>query len=68
MERIFWVKNGELSNVNEWLSKYGGRVKTITPVCENIAAYSHAGGESSDYDKGYYVGDIYAYVVVEIGS
>ena len=65
MERIFWVKNGELKEVNEWLQK-GGRVKMITPVSETISAYGYANGK--DYfaeDKGYYLGGIYAYVVVE---
>ena len=64
MERIFWVKNGELSTVNQWLQK-GGRVKSIHPIAEPIASYGYAGGETGWQDKGYYVSDIYAYIVVE---
>ncbi len=64
MERIFWVKNGELREVNDWLQK-GGRVKSIHALSETISAYGYAGGESFGEDKGNYVGDIYAYVVVE---
>jgi len=65
MERIFWVKNGELSNINDWLQK-GGRVKMIKPVSETIAAYGYTASESYCSDSaGYYVGDIYAYVVIE---
>jgi len=65
MERIFWVKNGELKTINEWLQK-GGRVKMIKPVSETIAAYGYSANEaycSENHD--YYVGDIYAYVVIE---
>ena len=70
MQRIFWVKNGELDKVNEWLQK-GGKVKMIQPVSETIAAYGyHASNSIASYTQneenhGYYVGDIYAYVVVE---
>ena len=35
MERVFWVKNGELETVNEWLQQ-GGRVKMIKPVSETF--------------------------------
>lgn len=64
MERIFWVKNGDLEEVNDWLQK-GGRVKAIHAVSETISAYGYAGGDTYVDEKGNYVGDIYAYVVVE---
>jgi len=65
MERIFWVKNGELEEVNRWLQK-GGRVKSIHPLCETITSYANNGhGTYTSSEHGYYVGDIYAYVVVE---
>lgn len=64
MERIFWVKNGDLSEVNAWLQK-GGKVKMIQAVPEAISSYGYAGGEACMFDKGKYLGDIYAYVVVE---
>lgn len=63
MQRVFWVKNGELSEVNEWLQK-GGVVKSIHAVSETVSAYGYAGGETFLDDKGYYWGDVYAYVVV----
>ena len=64
MEKIFWVKNGELREVNNWLQK-GGRVKMIKAVSETIAAYGYAGGETSSSNYDHYEGDIYAYIVVE---
>lgn len=70
MERIFWIKNGELGEVNNWLQK-GGRVKMIQAVSETISSYGyHAINSSISYNEneekhGNYVGDIYAYVVVE---
>ena len=64
MERIFWVENGNLSEVNNWLQK-GGRVKSINPISERIASYGYAGGESIEDRDGYYVSNIYAYIVVE---
>ena len=70
MEKIFFVKNGELSEVNTWLQKWG-RVKSIQPVAENISAYGYAAFEAegtsfyNEEKSRSYVGDIYAYVVVE---
>ena len=70
MEQVFWVKNGELGEVNKWLQK-GGRVKMIKPVTESISSYGYHSSNSSvslndnDEQHGYYVGDIYAYVVIE---
>ena len=65
MERVFWVKNGELETVNEWLQQ-GGRVKMIKPVSETISAYAYPASDvTSGAESGYYVGDIYAYIVIE---
>ena len=64
MEQIYWVKNGELTDVNKWLQK-GGRVKLIQVVSENVAAFGCAGGKSDMYDYCNIKGDIYAYIVVE---
>ena len=64
MERVFWIKNGELEEVNKYLQK-GGRVKSIHAVPECISSYGYAGGETGYEDKGNFVGDIYAYVVIE---
>ena len=70
MEQVFWIKNGELGEVNKWLQK-GGRIKMIQPVTESITSYGyHASnyeGSFNDNEEqhGYYVGDIYAYVVIE---
>lgn len=65
MERIFWVKNGNLEVVNDWL-EHGGRVKSIYAVPEVVSAYGYTSNGTLADEKGRYVGDIYAYVVVEI--
>ena len=59
MEQIFFVKNGELKEVNKWLQK-GGRVKYIQALGEPL----HNGGESTVYSSDR-TGDIYAYIVIE---
>lgn len=41
MEKLFLVKNDDLSEVNEWLQK-GGRVKHISSVAECISAYGYS--------------------------
>ena len=74
MERVFWVKNGDLEEVNHWLQK-GGKIKMIQAVSETIAAYGYRGYDgdkesissrwSNSETHGNYVGDIYAYVVIE---
>ena len=64
MEKIFWVKNGDLDEVNNWLQK-GGKVKMIKAVSETISAYGYAGGETDACGSDYCEGDIYAYIVVE---
>ena len=70
MEKLFLVKNDDLSEVNEWLQK-GGRVKHISSVAECISAYGYSAhgayyvGYDHDEKKGSYVGDIFAYVVIE---
>lgn len=64
MEQIFWVKNGNLNEVNKWLQK-GGRVKSIHALSESISSYGCAGGQTYGHEHGNYVGDIYAYIVVE---
>ena len=57
MEQIFFVRNGDLSEVNKWLQK-GGRVKFIQALGEPF----HNGGDTSPYPR---TGEIYAYIVVE---
>lgn len=64
MEQVFWVKNGDLKEVNKYLQK-GGRVKSIHAVSESVSAYGYGNGTSSFGHEGRYVGDIYAYVVIE---
>ncbi len=73
MEKIFWVQNGDLDEVNQWLRK-GAKVKIIKAVSEVISAYGyHAYGDYKNecyYNNsagcGEYRGDIYAYIVLEI--
>ena len=62
MEQIFLVQNGDLREVNRALEE-GGRVKAIHAVSQAVSAYGY--GDTYNCDKGSYVGDIYAYVVVE---
>ena len=65
MEHIFFIKNGDLKEVNSYLQK-GGRVKSIHAVPETVSSYGYAAGKDIyAEDKGKYVGDVYAYIVVE---
>lgn len=57
MEQVFFVKNGDLSEVNKWLQK-GGRVKFIQAIGESI----HNGANTYPYPG---TGEVYAYIVVE---
>ena len=57
MEQVFFVENGDLSEVNKWLQK-GGRVKIIQALAETI----HNGAAEYSNDI---TGNIYAYIVVE---
>ena len=51
--------------VNKFLEQKNGRVKSITPISKNVAAYGYAGGDSGYCENECYYGSIYAYVVVE---
>ena len=64
MERVFFVVNGNLTEVNNWLQK-GAKVKTILAVPENVSSYGYAGGESFNSNDGNIRGDICAYFVLE---
>lgn len=55
MEKIFFVVNNNLKEVNRELYSSGGRVKMIQTVSEMV---SDSSGQKS-------TGDVYAYVVVE---
>ena len=57
MERIFFVRNGDLSVVNSWLQK-GGRVKFIQVIGQPL----HNGGDTCVLTK---TADVYAYIVLE---
>lgn len=56
MEKMIYVKNIDVSEVNDYLEK-GWKVKLITSVAQNIAI----GGQGFDQDRGLYG----AYVVLE---
>lgn len=64
MEKIFFVENGDLDEVNEYLKK-GARVKYISSSAECVSAWGYGCGEVSNYDTGVSYGDIYAYIVLE---
>ena len=57
MEQVFFVKNGDLTEVNKWLQK-GGRVKFIQALGEPF----HNGADTTPYPRN---GEIYAYIVIE---
>ena len=65
MERVFFVKNGDLAEVNNWLQK-GAKVKSILAVPENVSSYGYSDSHSYSIDNhGAYRGDIAAYFVLE---
>ena len=70
MEKIYLIKNGDLREINKLLEN-GSRVKMIQPVSEAIAAYGYPASNSSmsfndnKEARGSYVGNFYAYVVIE---
>lgn len=70
MEKIYLVKNGDLKEINKLLEN-GGKVKMIQPVSEPIAAYGYPASNSriscndNKEMRGNYVGNFYAYVVIE---
>lgn len=64
MEKIFFVKNGELDKVNEYLKK-GARVKHIHSSSECVSTWAYCGGDTFGHDTGKSYGDIYAYIVLE---
>ena len=64
MQKVFFVVNGDLNAVNEALRK-GGTVKSITPIAEEIGAYGYTSNGTYAEDKGFFRGDVFAYVVIE---
>ncbi len=64
MEKVFFVKNGELSAVNAELHK-GGKIKYICPVAKSVSMAGAGGGEASSTSFDDVVGDVFAYIVIE---
>ena len=64
MQKVFFVVNGDLKVVNEELRK-GGIVKSISPIAEEIGAYGYTSNGTLAEDKGFFRGDVFAYVVIE---
>ena len=60
MEKLFFVVNNDLEEVNKELAS-GGKIKFICPVNESV---SNAGA-SNCYTACDIVGDVFAYVVIE---
>lgn len=65
MEKIFFVENGDLDEVNAYLEK-GARVKSINSSSECVSTWAYCGGDTARYDTGESYGDIYAYIVLEL--
>lgn len=61
MEKVFFVMNGDLEEVNHELS-IGGKVKFICPVAESV---SITGKQDCRPYFNNIVGNTYAYVVIE---
>lgn len=59
MEKIFFVKNGDLTTINNFLQK-DWKVKIIQAIGEPL----HNGGETTVLSSER-IGDIYAYIVLE---
>ena len=64
MQQVFFVVNGDLEEVNEYLAQ-GGRVKQIVPVAEPMAAFGYAGGQNDFQAHEIVRGDVCCYIVVE---
>lgn len=67
MEQVFFVVNGDITEVNKVLAS-GGRVKSITATQQPLVAYGYAGGESSMYGEDAKAGNVFAYIVVELDA
>ena len=63
MEKIFFVVNDNLDEVNDALAN-GGKVKMIQIVSEAVSSYAYAGSDTWQSTEGCNVGDIIAYIVV----
>lgn len=71
--KIFFVENGDLTEVNKELLNGYARVKSITPVADNISINSNFinskfdefSGVVNKEDNGIASGNVYAYVVLE---
>lgn len=62
-EKIFFVKNGDFFEVNQYL-KMGYKVKSITATAECVSPWAYSNnGIGRQQDK--YTGNVYAYVVLE---
>ena len=65
MEKIYFIKNGDLEFINNELLR-GATVKMIQPCAEGIAAFGYSSHEICCNEKSdYYLGDIYTYIVLE---
>ena len=64
MQKVFYVENGDLFDVNRELQK-GGTVKQIQVITTNITTgYAHNEYRPDDYD--YVNSKVCAYIVVEL--
>jgi len=64
VEKVYFVKNGDLSDVNRALSS-GGKIKSISTIQEPFIAFSGGEREYSSDSNGVYNGNVCAYIVIE---
>lgn len=64
MEKIFFVANDDLNEVNRALSS-GGKVKMIEIAPQPITSYGYGGGRTEAFGEDVKCGNVFAYIVVE---
>lgn len=67
MQKIFYIRNEDVSEVNKELEK-GASVVMMCPVPVPLSPYGYAGGQTKFTYRGKEVGNTVLYVVLEISS
>ena len=67
MQKIFYVKNNDLTEVNKELEK-GASVIMMHPISVPLSTYGYAGGGTNYTYRGKEHGDTVLYIVLEIST